>query len=65
MHSTYAGKGDSLIAKGDEIVGACDRNCNQTVILMKHVSKYKHMRKWIVEFHSKSENRGIKIARVE
>ena len=29
-----------------------------------YVTKYKHMRKWIVEFLRKFESRGIKIARV-
>ena len=31
--------------------------------LMKHVTKYKNMRKWMVEFLWKFENRSIKIAR--
>ena len=31
---------------------------------MKHVTKYKNMRKWIVEFLKKFENRGIKITQV-
>ena len=30
----------------------------------KHVTKYKNMRKWMVEFLRKFDNRGIKIARV-
>ena len=50
--------------KGDEIVRPCDRHSNETVNLRKHVSKYKNMRKWIVEFIKKIENRGIKISRV-
>ena len=49
----------------DEIVWACDRYSDETVILRKHVIKYKHMRKSMVEFHSKSESRGIKIDRVD
>ena len=32
--------------------------------LTKHVTKYKYMRKWIVEVISKSQSRVIKIARV-
>ena len=48
--------------KGDKIVQACDSN--ETVTREKNVSKYKHVRKWIVEFLGKSESRGIKIARV-
>ena len=50
--------------KGYEIVRPCDRHSNETVILRKHVTKYKHMRKIMVEFLRKFENRGIKIARV-
>ena len=44
--------------KGDEIVGACDRNSNETVTLRKHFTKYKNMRKWMDEFLTKSEGRG-------
>ena len=47
------------------------RNCanlwpvqQQPVALCKHVTKYKHMRKWMVEFFRKSESCGFKIARV-
>ena len=43
---------------------ACNRHNNETVTLKKHVSKYKNMQKWMVEFLRKFENRGIKIARV-
>ena len=50
--------------KGDKIVRHFDRNSNKTVTLRKHVTKYKNMRKWMVEFLRKFENRGIKIARV-
>ena len=50
--------------KGDEIVRYCDRLSNETVTVMKHVTKYKNMRKWMVEFLRKFENHGIKIARV-
>ena len=37
---------------------------NETVTLRKHVTKYKNMRKWMVEFLGKFENRSIKIAGV-
>ena len=47
--------------KGDEIVRACDRQSNEIMTLRKHVAKYKHMRKWVVEFLSKSESRGNKL----
>ena len=50
--------------KGDEIVRPYDRHSNGTVTLRKHVTKYKNMRKWILEFLRKFENRGIKIVQV-
>ena len=53
-----------LISEADEIVRACDRHWDETVTLTKHVTKYKYMRKWMVEFVSKSQSRVIKIARV-
>ena len=53
-----------LISEGEEIVRACDRQRNETVTLRKHVTKYKYMRKWMVEFLSKSQICGIKFARV-
>ena len=49
---------------GDEIVPPCDRHINETVSLRKHVTKFRHMRKWIVEFLRKFQNRDIKIALV-
>ena len=39
------------LLKGDEIVRACDRHSNETVTLRKHVTKYKKMRKLMVEFY--------------
>ena len=48
---------------GDELVRPCNRHSNETVTLKKHVTKYKNMRKWMLEFLGKFENRGIKIAR--
>ena len=53
-----------LISEGDEIVRACERHWDETVTLTKHVTKYKYMRKWMVEFLSKSRSCVIKIARV-
>ena len=59
-----------LISEGDEIVRACEQHRNEAVTLDKHVTKYKDMekykclRKWMVEFISKSHCRGINIARV-
>ena len=41
-----------------------DWHSNETVTLRKHVTKYKNMQKWMVEFLRKFENRGIKIDRV-
>ena len=37
---------------------------SETATLRKHVTKYKHMRKLMLVFLGKFENRGIKIARV-
>ena len=48
--------------KENEIVWPCDRLSNETETLKKHVTKYKNMQKWIVEFLRKYENRGIKIS---
>ena len=53
-----------IIVKRDEIVRSCDRHSNEAVTLRKHVTKYKNIRKWIVEFLRKSESRRDKIARV-
>ena len=50
--------------KVDEIVRPCNRHSNESMTLGKHVTKYKNMRKWKVEFLTKFENPGIKIARV-
>ena len=47
----------------NEIVWAYQRQINETVTLKKHVSKYKHKRKWMVEFLSISKSCGIKFAR--
>ena len=41
-----------------------DRHSNETATHMKHVTKYKNMRKLMLEFFKKIEDRGIKIARV-
>ena len=53
-----------IYPKGNEIFRLCDRHNNETVTLGKHVTKYKHMRKWLVEFLRNFENPGIKIARI-
>ena len=45
--------------KENKIVRACDQHSNETVTLRKHVTKYKHMQKWMVEFLCKSESRDI------
>ena len=50
--------------KTDEIVLPFDRHSNETASVRKHVSKYKHMRKFMLLFLGKFENRCIKIARV-
>ena len=40
----------SQLVKGDEIVQPCDQHNHETVTLRKHVTKYKNMLKWTVEF---------------
>ena len=52
----------SNYTNGDEIVLPCDRCSKETATLRKHVTKYKNLRKWMVEFLRKFENRGINIA---
>ena len=51
--------------KGDEIVLPFDRHSNETATVRIHVTKYKHIRKWMLVFLGKFENRGVKIARVK
>ena len=53
----------NIIVKGDEIIRACDLHNNETVTLRKHSTKYKNMRKWMVEFFRKSESYGHTISR--
>ena len=50
--------------KGDKIVRPFDLHSNETVTLRKLVSKHKQMRKFMLVFLGKFENRGIKIVRV-
>ena len=50
-----------LISEGEEIVRACDRHWDETVTLTKHVTKYKYMRKWMVEFLSKISVLSLKL----
>ena len=52
-----------LISKEDEIVRPCDRHSNETVTLREHAIKYKNMRKLMVVYLKKFENRGIKQTR--
>ena len=42
----------------------CNRHCNETMTLWKHISKYKSIRKWMAEFLRTFENHCIKIVRV-
>ena len=50
--------------KGDEIVRDFDPHSIETATVREQVTKYKHMRKLMLVFIGKFENRGIKIARV-
>ena len=52
------------LVNGAKIVRAYDWHNNETVTLRKHVTKYKNMRKLMVEFLIKYECRGEKITRV-
>ena len=54
----------SLFVKRVEIVRACGRHSNETVTLMKYLTKYKNKRKLTIEFHTKFESRDNKISRV-
>ena len=49
---------------GDQIVRPLDRHSNETATVRNHITKPKQMRKLILVFLGKFENRGIKIARV-
>ena len=39
--------------KRDVIVQPCDQHSNETMTLRKHVTKYKNMLKWMIEFLTK------------
>ena len=59
----YAPWADLIVRKVNIIIiiiTACDWHCNEIVTLMKHVTKYRNMRKWMAE----SASRGDKITRV-
>ena len=45
--------------KGDEIVRHFHRHSNETATVWIHVNKDKHIRKWMLVFLVKFENRGI------
>ena len=49
--------------KEDEIVRLFDRHSNKIATVGGQVTKYKHMRKLMLVFLRKFENRSIKIAR--
>ena len=50
--------------KGTEIVQNYNLHSNETVTERKHVTKYKNMRKWLIEILRKFESHGNKIALV-
>ena len=52
-----------IIVKEDEIYLAFDHHSGKTVTLGKYVAEYEQMRKWMIEFLSKFQGRGFKIAR--
>ena len=43
---------------------AYNRHSNETMTLMKHVTKYKNILQLMIDLFKKFENHGIKIARV-
>ena len=47
--------------KRNEILWNCDRHSVEPVTMRKYVAEYEQMWKWIVEFLSKFQGRGIKI----
>ena len=51
-----------LLVNWDEIVWPRDGHSDETVFLRQQVTKYKNMRKSMVEFLRKFENRGIRTA---
>ena len=53
-----------LIISEDEINRPFNRHSNETATVRIHVTKDKHIRKRMLVFLGKFENRGIKIARV-
>ena len=53
-----------IISEGDEIVRPFDQHSNETATVRIHVTKYKHIRKLMLVFLGKFENRDIKIAGV-
>ena len=53
-----------IIGEGRRNSSTFDRHSNETATVRKHVTKYKYMRKLMLVFLGKFENRGIKIARV-
>ena len=50
--------------KEDEIVRPSNRHSIESVTLRKHVIKYKNMRKLMVEFLRKFENRQLKVVEI-
>ena len=52
------------LVKGDEIVRPSAPHSDETVDRWKHVIKYKHTKKWMIEFLRKFESRFIKIAQL-
>ena len=53
-----------LLVKGDEIFRDYDRHTVETVILIKYVTEYEQMWKWMVEFLTRFQGRGVNIDRV-
>ena len=53
-----------IISEGRRNCSTFDHHSNETATVRKHVTKSKHMQKFMLVFLIKFQNRGIKIARV-
>ena len=49
------------LVKGDEILWNCDRHSVEPVTPIKYVEEHEQMWKWMIEFLSKFQGRGMKI----
>ena len=50
-----------ILVKGEEIVRPCDQHINGTVTVRKHVTKYKNMQKWMMNFSQNLRIAALKL----